>query len=513
MKNQRILALVCEPWQTKSMAKLLCSLEGEHGFETFSLGVMDYYQMVHQLKTFEDLKLPQHTEIKNQNQMYIEWQALEEDPNLISQEFLDNWEKSNCKSRSLADIAAGNQLVRQWERTQYTLPITPYWESRVLHDTIKWCEDYYREFRPTVVISIERFELANSIFFEICRREGIPMLTFIGSRIDSRWILRTDFGYGMSGKTLEEVEAATNNLSALKEAKRIVERMSLENSGTYESDSRVLVKRMQKNNREKIEQIIIETRKLAGNIYARHFIEPKNYAIRVRRFEEDHFKLTKYLVRRHLIRSVRLFGLLRVGSMQAPRKPYLLWALHYRPETSGLVLGDGRDEIQELFKVANNLPSGWILAVKENSLMVGERFPGFYRKLRRVKNIELIDANADTNELVKKSNGVVGISGTVLLEAAALGIPSCALGSPEFNEMLTHTGWDSLDGFLKDILSGNSFVSRDQSRVLRYIAYVVSKSSEKDVKYLSDENSPNLEIMMRRFAQEVCDALQHQDQE
>lgn len=489
------------------MAKVLLSLEKEYGYGTFSLGVMDYYQMVHQLDTFKNLQLPKNTQIHNQNDLYRGWQAQEEDPTLISKLDIEAWGKANCRLRTLEEIAAGNQLVRQWERTQYTLPITPYWEKRVLHDTILWCEDYFEKFKPTVVVSIERFELANSIFYEICKRENIPMLTFVGSRIGSRWILRDDFGYGMSNATIAEVESASKNLDAMQEAKNIVAKMEQENLGSYNSDSRILASGIKQKRNQKMLQVLKESRKLAGNIYARHFIEPRNYALTVRRFEENHFKLTKYLLRRHLLRSARLFGYFTIGLTIPPKEPYLFWALHYRPETSGLVLGDGRDEIAELIKVANSLPSDWVLAVKENSLMVGERFPGFYKKLKRIENVRLIDANADTIELIKKSQGVVGISGTVLLEAAALGKPSCALGSPEFNQMLTHTGWHSFNEFLRNLLDGNEFQLNDQANMVKYIAYVVAKSEDNDAKYLSNEDSPELELMLNRFGREIHNYL------
>lgn len=503
MKNQKVLALVCEPWQTKAMAKILVTLEQEYGFDSFSLGVMDYYQMVHQLDTFETISLPVNTLIHRQDDIYKSWQEEGEDPSLLEIIDLSSWEKANCTTRTLEEISLGNQLVRQWERTQYTLPITPYWEKRVLHDTIIWCEEYFQKFKPTVVVSIERFELANSIFFQICKREGIPMLTFVGSRIGSRWIMRDDFGYGMSDQTLIDVKTLSKDSESAEIARAIISEMKEKNSGSYNSDSRILANRMNLKFLEKISQVSRETRKLAGNIYARHILEPKNYAIKVRRFEENHFKLTRYLIRRHLIRTARLFGLGTLGTTQIPNAPYLFWALHYRPETSGLVLGDGRDEIYELKKVAEMLPPDWLLAVKENSLMVGERFPGFYKQLSEIKNIALVDANADTIEFVKRSRGVVGISGTVILEAAALGIPACALGKPEFNRMLTHSGWNSLPAFIDDLLSGSQFHLQDKNRIEEYIAYVVGKSSQKDVRYLSDEHSPDLERMMRRFAGEI----------
>jgi hypothetical protein len=503
MNNQRILALVCEPWQTKAMAKLLLHLEASSKNSEYALGVMDYYQMVHRLNTFDNLKLPTATLIRNQDQLYKDWQDSLEDESKLTKINLDEWEKKNCSSRSLKEISEGNQLIRQWERSQYTLPISEYWERRVLHDTIKWCEDFFAEFKPTVVISIERFELANSIFFEICKREKIPMLTFIGSRIESRWILRDDFGYGISDENLDKVAVDSQESWALDLATKFVETLRNSNSGAYSSDSRILSELIDRSPRRKVLNLYKDSRKLAGNIYARHFLEPKNYAIKVVRFEENHFRLTYYLIRRLIIRNLRSFGVKVWGETKIPKLPYLVWALHYRPETSGLVLGDGRDEIEELENVARQMPAEWILAVKENSLMLGERFPGFYRKLKSNPKIRVIDAHFDTSVLIKQSMGVVGISGTALLEAGALGIPSCVLGKPEFNRMFTHNGWHSFGNFVKGIQTNEQFSQKDSERVLKYVAYVYANSSNEDVRYLSDETAPELNLMMKRFAEEV----------
>ena len=498
---ERVLALVCEPWQTKAMARLLSHLEKAVNCEAISMGVMDYYQMVHNLDTFENIQLPKITKIHSQDELYRSWQSLYEDPKLLGRIDLKIWGSVNCKDRTLEEIESGNQLIKSWERDQYLLPISDYWKKRVLEDTILWCENYFQTFKPSILISIERFELANSILYQICRRENIPMLTFIGSRVGNRWILRDDFGYGCSVNTKSKIKMDGQMIEYQIAAQELIDSIRSDNVGLYVSDSRILVSKVGKNRISLFVQLIRDLRKLAGNIYARHFIEPKNYTLKIYRFEENHNKLTIYLIRRLFVRYMSAFGIKSWGEKDFPKKPYIVWALHYRPETSGLVLGDGRDEIVELERIAGLLPNGWVLAVKENPLMLGERRKGFYRALAMHTNIQIIDSSVNTIELVKASRGVVGISGTILLEAAAIGIPACALGNPEFVNCLSYTGWDVFNDFIFDIEKGK--IIDDSREVKNYIAYVLANSHPSDVRYLSDEKNIKFDQMMQRFANEV----------
>ena len=155
---------------------------------------------------------------------------------------------------------------------------------------------------------------------------------------------------------------------------------------------------------------------------------------------------------------------------------YFLWALHARPESSVLVLGDGEDEIDKLFEAADQIPSGYFLFVKEHPIMIGRRNRGFYKKIKKHKQIILIDPFVSSSDLIKNSLGVIGISGTILLEAAFYDKPSCALGKPEFNEFLSENGSDKIGIFLNKVIS-NEYQS-PRSKIKPYIAYLLSESIE-----------------------------------
>jgi hypothetical protein len=170
-----------------------------------------------------------------------------------------------------------------------------------------------------------------------------------------------------------------------------------------------------------------------------------------------------------------------------------------------LVLGDGKDEIEELFKTANVLPAGYSLAVKEHPEMLGRREFGFYRRIKKHKNMILIDPFVSNIDLIKKSVGVIGISGTSLLEAAFLNKPSCSLGKPEFSEFLIENGWESANIFFEKVISSLDLASKE--KILPYVAYIISNSISADLmSEVGEEKSSNQEILTH-FAKKIYEHL------
>ena len=489
------------------MFRLLSKLTKFTNIECVSLGIMDFYQMVHNVPTIKELDIPEIMEIRTQDDMYKSWQVLQEDGEKLKKIDLVLWEKTNCieGGRTLSEIQMGNALTNQWEREKYWLPYTKYWEERVLTDTIIWCENYLKEFQPDIVICLERYELAQSIMQELCRTQKIKTLTFITSRIGNRWIARRDFGYGTSEDTKIEIEEAASNPELIIQAQNLAEELRSRFKGAYDSAAYNETVRSLKMQKNPVKYFLRDLRKLAGDIYSRHVVGPKRMTVQVVRFGENQIHFTLLKIRRLLISYIHASGIKFWGSKKLPKEPYFFWALHARPEASVLVLGDGRDELDELRKFLKLVPPGHVLAVKENPEMFGMRKNGFYSELKSEPNIYLVDPYADTSYFVRNSVGVIGISGTVLLEAALLDKPVCALGRPEFEACLTYHGWNSAEIFISDYNLNQ--LKTDMMTITQYLAYVLSKSDIRDVKYDSDLNSEMMEVMINRFSLEVFEYL------
>jgi hypothetical protein len=198
---------------------------------------------------------------------------------------------------------------------------------------------------------------------------------------------------------------------------------------------------------------------------------------------------------------LRISGIRVCGNFSLPEQPYILWALHTRPEDSTLVLGEGKDELDELVKFASLLPKNMLLVVKESPLMFGIRERNFYRRLKSLSNVYLLDCFFETPLAIRRSIGVAGISGPVILEASLLKIPSCALGKTEFDKLLDYSGWDGARDFVNNLNNHN--FSKQYLMFEKYVAWVFENSIDDSVSYgeLLDKSR------IIRFAEGIVNAI------
>jgi len=108
---------------------------------------------------------------------------------------------------------------------------------------------------------------------------------------------------------------------------------------------------------------------------------------------------------------------------------FYLFPLHFQPESSTLVWAPNFEK--QLFavdQIAKKLPGDVTLYVKEHYSHLGHREPGFYKKLRSYPSVRLIDPWIDSHDLIKKSLGVITLTGTAGWEAMLFGKPVFLLG-------------------------------------------------------------------------------------
>ncbi|MEC4747767.1 hypothetical protein [Methylomicrobium sp. Wu6] len=115
---------------------------------------------------------------------------------------------------------------------------------------------------------------------------------------------------------------------------------------------------------------------------------------------------------------------------------FVFLGLHKQPEASIDVIGRYyENQFYNIVNIWRALPDGWLLLVKEHSNAVGDRSWGFYRKLRQLRNVVLVDEQADSHTIIRRSRAVVTVSGTMAYESALMGIPSLTFGDVFFNQL------------------------------------------------------------------------------
>ena len=120
---------------------------------------------------------------------------------------------------------------------------------------------------------------------------------------------------------------------------------------------------------------------------------------------------------------------------------YVYFALHFQPERStvpmGLTFGD---QLLALSVVADCLPPGWLVYVKEHPRQFHQenvrgsmaRSRDFYNSLLSIRpdRVRLVSINTPSDSLIRNSRCVGTIAGTTGWEAIRSGVPVMAFGAP-----------------------------------------------------------------------------------
>lgn len=138
----------------------------------------------------------------------------------------------------------------------------------------------------------------------------------------------------------------------------------------------------------------------------------------------------KYLIKREYTNEVRGLN---------PEMPYAVYFLHYQPESNTLPEAEIYcDQYQAIKKLADALPSGVELAVKEHPSTFSKRCDrrwrpkGFYSRIASLKNVRVCSNAVDTFSLIDGSIFVASIAGVCLTEALARGKVAVTFYSPRF---------------------------------------------------------------------------------
>jgi len=151
--------------------------------------------------------------------------------------------------------------------------------------------------------------------------------------------------------------------------------------------------------------------------------------------------LTHYLIKDRIVESIqKYFGKFYLNNITkrttlSEKFTYALYPLHVQPENSIDVLGAFSSNQVELIKnIVRSLPYGMKLIVKEHANSFGAKGVNFYRDVKNIKNVVVINSKISNFELYKRVKLVLSISGTSCYESAMLGIPSIVFAQMYFDD-------------------------------------------------------------------------------
>jgi hypothetical protein len=116
-----------------------------------------------------------------------------------------------------------------------------------------------------------------------------------------------------------------------------------------------------------------------------------------------------------------------------PNRPFVYFPLHVTDDYKiQRIVPHCADQASLLEQVADVLPQGHDLVLKEHPMSLGRNSIRLLRRLRRRANVRLVDPYTSTHELIRLAEAIVVISSTVGLEALLYDKPVLTLGDPYY---------------------------------------------------------------------------------
>jgi len=161
--------------------------------------------------------------------------------------------------------------------------------------------------------------------------------------------------------------------------------------------------------------------------------------------------------------------------------------------------------------VSRDLPAGILLAVREHTLALGRRPSGFYRALRDLKNVVLLDLSWSGIDVVRNAEAVVTIRGSSGHEAAMMGKPVITFGRNNTYNFLPHVhvikDESALKGVLADIVDGRCDRARAQRDGARFHQALVEVSFPYSVSWRDRDKFDEalVERVYETLVESLCD--------
>ena len=195
-------------------------------------------------------------------------------------------------------------------------------------------------------------------------------------------------------------------------------------------------------------------------------------------FKKSIFNYQNNTIKTNILSITRILGFNRQffnkKTQKLPNK-YFIYFLHYEPDASTFVWAfNYRDQLYQLKQICNNLPNNTFLIVKEHPLSELKRPNNFYKLLKKLPNLVLLDSAYDKAELIKNSKGIFTISGTIGYEGWVIGKKVLTLGNVYYDTLpniFSVKNYDKINSTITEILkSPNPTTSMEERfRIDKYI--------------------------------------------
>lgn len=320
----------------------------------------------------------------------------------------------------------GNQAAREYP---YNTPRYTHEEIlRILQVTAKAVIRFLDTEKPDVVVFSVIGAVPSLLLYHLAKKRGIKIAHILTVSLKDRFAISESYDiFTDAEKIFKKNWASGEKNSYYFEAKKIIENFR---NSPHPYDPK----------RSAAGQPVNRAKQL-------RFLLPKNLFRSIRWFfkmlyayakgnaREDYTTVSPWnYVKDHAKRKIRnLIGVSDLYDAYLPSEPYAFFALGYEPEMSLSLLAPFCDQLYTVRQTARSLPVGWKLYVKEHPEMVPFRPRSYYKELKKIPNVRLMNPSIDGTTLIMHAGLIVTVTGSTAWEGVLLKKPAIVFGNRFYN--------------------------------------------------------------------------------
>lgn len=163
---------------------------------------------------------------------------------------------------------------------------------------------------------------------------------------------------------------------------------------------------------------------------------------------------------------------------------YVFYPMHTEPEIALSIYGKAyQNQIEVIRNIAQNIPVGMRLIIKEHPRSAGMRKFSYYKQLKQIPNVILLSPSIKTDILIKNAELIIVISGSIGFESAIMKKPVITLGLTPYNILPEYMvrkvkDMNKLDEEIKNTIKKYKY---DETSMVNYVASVIRESVQLDL--------------------------------
>lgn len=296
---------------------------------------------------------------------------------------------------------------------------------KILQVKAKAIINFLKTEKPDFIIFSAVGNLSSMIFYHAAKKMGVKTITLYFPGILNLLALTEDyFCLSWSEKKFEEIQSEKRQNLKLAEAKQFINSFR-EKPKTYHPDYNP-------------EKTALNRLKQLKFIFPKNIIKNLSYLKYLVRSDKTFLdeRLTGFLIDRIKRKTRSFIGYSDLYDEFTPNEDFAFFPLQLEPELSLYVWAPFiTNQIELARQIAKSLPVHFKLYVKEHPLMFGYRTRKYYKELKKIPNIKLINPAIKSFDIIKRAKLITTITGNAGWEATIFQKQVITFGNIFYNKL------------------------------------------------------------------------------